>query len=144
MPRLLPRLSIALAAFGLAAITSLGGAQAASCASFGKVKSQNFNTPVTVTFVNKSGEYRSVMWIDFKGQPVTYANLNPGQSYTINTYVTHPWMFHRRTRELHRDVHAEKRCVQIQHHPQVDGRGRSLGAPATIWRQLWPLPLGAR
>ena len=84
---------VALAAFGLAAIVSVGEAQAASCSKFGKVRSQNSNTPVTVTFVNKSGEYRSVMWIDFKGQPVSYANLDPGQNYTIKTYVTHPWMF---------------------------------------------------
>lgn len=84
---------IALAAFGLPAIVLVSNAQAASCSGFGKVKSQNSNTPVTVTFVNKSGEYRSVMWIDFKGSPVSYANLDPGKSYTINTYVTHPWMF---------------------------------------------------
>lgn len=80
---------IALAAF--AAIVSVTDAEAASCSR--KVKSQNSNTPVTVTFVNKSGEYRGVMWVDFKGKPVSYANLNPGQSYTVNTYVTHPWMF---------------------------------------------------
>lgn len=86
-------LMVALVAFGLAAIVAAGDAQAASCAKFGKVKSLNSNTPVMVTFVNKSGEYRGVMWIDFKGQPVSYANLNPGQSYSINTYVTHPWMF---------------------------------------------------
>jgi hypothetical protein len=24
---------------------------------------------------------------------VPYANLNPGESYTINTYLTHPWVF---------------------------------------------------
>lgn len=84
---------IAVAALGLAVVLTAGNAQAASCASFGKVKSQNSNTPVTVTFVNKSGAYRGVMWIDFNGRPVTYANLNPGQKYTINTYLTHPWMF---------------------------------------------------
>lgn len=84
---------IALAAFGLAAIVPISNAHAASCSGFGKVRSQNSNTPVTVTFVNKSGEYRGVMWIDFKGNPVSYANLNQGQSYTINTYVTHPWVF---------------------------------------------------
>ena len=93
MPRSLLISMVALAAFGLAAIVSVGEAQAASCSKFGKVRSQNSNTPVTVTFVNKSGEYRSVMWIDFKGQPVSYANLDPGQNYTIKTHVTHPWMF---------------------------------------------------
>lgn len=83
----------AVSAFGLAAIVPVGHAHAASCSTFGKVRSQNSNTPVKVTFVNKSGEYHGVMWIDFKGQPVSYANLNPGERYTISTYVTHPWMF---------------------------------------------------
>ena len=93
MPKSLFTSVIALVAFGLAATISVGIAQAGSCSKFGKVRSQNSDTPVTVTFVNKSGEYRGVMWIDFKGQPVSYANLNPGQKYTINTYLTHPWMF---------------------------------------------------
>jgi len=43
--------------------------------------------------VNKSGEFRALMGIDFHGQPVPYANLNPGQSFTVDTFVTHPWMF---------------------------------------------------
>ena len=84
---------IAIAALGFAAVASVSEAQAASCANFGKVKSKNSNTPVTVTFVNRSGEYRSVMWVDFNGNLVNYANLNPGQRYQINTYVTHPWVF---------------------------------------------------
>lgn len=32
------------------------------------------------------------MWIDFKGNPKEYAALNAGEEYTLNTYVTHPWM----------------------------------------------------
>jgi len=24
---------------------------------------------------------------------VPYANLQPGQSYTVNTFATHPWVF---------------------------------------------------
>ncbi|WP_319531623.1 hypothetical protein [uncultured Cohaesibacter sp.] len=55
--------------------------------------SQNSNQPVRVTFVNRSGEYRSAMWINFQGQPIHYADIQPGASYTIDTYVTHPWMF---------------------------------------------------
>lgn len=93
MNRPLLNSTIAFVALGLVAILPVSAAQAASCASFGRVKSKNSNTPVTVTFVNKSGAYRSVMWIDFNGQPKDYAGLNPGQKYTINTFLTHPWMF---------------------------------------------------
>jgi len=84
---------IAVAALSVTTLVSVSDAKAASCSRFGKVKSQNSNTPVTVTFVNRSGEYRSVMWVDFNGNLVNYANLNPGQRYQINTYVTHPWVF---------------------------------------------------
>ena len=85
--------SVAAIGLAIAALATSSSVYAASCASYGKVRSLNSNTPVTVTFVNKSGEYRGVMWIDFNGQPVAYANLNPGQSYKIKTYVTHLWMF---------------------------------------------------
>jgi uncharacterized protein len=64
-----------------------------TCAGFGKLKSLNSNTPITITFVNKSNSYRGVMWLDFAGTPVTYVNLNPGQSHTQKTFLTHPWMF---------------------------------------------------
>jgi len=33
------------------------------------------------------------MWIDFNGRPVEYVTLAPGQTFTISTYMTHPWMF---------------------------------------------------
>ena len=56
-------------------------------------QSKNSNTPVKVTFVNKSGAFRGVMWADFNGKLVPYANLQPGQSYTVNTFATHPWIF---------------------------------------------------
>jgi VHL beta domain len=90
MSKYLFKSTIALAALGLAAIGSVTDAEAAGCS---KAKSQNSNTPVSVTFTNKSGEYRSVMWVDFTGKWVNYANLDPGQSYAVNTYATHPWVF---------------------------------------------------
>ena len=64
-----------------------------SCTRFGKIKSKNSKTPVKITFINKTDSFRAVMWLDFKGQPQQYANLDPGQKTTINTFVTHPWMF---------------------------------------------------
>ena len=84
-------LASAMVVLALAGLTL--DAEAASCSKLGRVKSQNSNTPVTVTFVNKSGEYRSVMWVDFNGGLVNYANSIPGERYRINTYVTHPWVF---------------------------------------------------
>ena len=82
--------TIVLAALGLAAIPSIPEAQAAYCSTH--VKSKNSNTPLKV-LVNKSGAFRGVMWADFNGKLVPYANLQPGQSYTVNTFATHPWIF---------------------------------------------------
>lgn len=64
----------------------------ASCDTLGREVSRNSDTPVSMTFANRSEGYRSILWIDFNGQPKEYANLNPGESFSINTYLTHPWM----------------------------------------------------
>ena len=68
-------------------------ASALSCRQFGKVRSVESKIPVRVTFVNRTAGHRGVLWINFKGQPIDYAALNPGQSYRVTTYLTHPWMF---------------------------------------------------
>jgi hypothetical protein len=57
-----------------------------------KPRSKNNNTPAKVTFVNTSGMYRSLLWLDFKGQPTSMTGLNPGEQVTVETFVTHPWM----------------------------------------------------
>jgi VHL beta domain len=63
-----------------------------SCSAQGKMRSKNSNTPTKITFVNESGSYRSIMWLDFKGTPKPYANLNDGEQVTLETFLTHPWM----------------------------------------------------
>lgn len=71
----------------------LNVSEARSCRKLGRIKSRNSNVPVSVRFTNRSGGYRSVMWLDYAGKPVQYRNLNPGESYTQQTFVGHPWMF---------------------------------------------------
>ena len=36
--------------------------------------------------------YRALFWMDYDGAPVFMDHLEPGQSATYNTYLTHPWM----------------------------------------------------
>ena len=72
---------------------ALPAGSALTCKSVRNAKSRKSEIPVSVTFVNQTGSYRSVMWIGFDGQPVNYANLDSGQQFTINTFVSHPWMF---------------------------------------------------
>lgn len=85
------RLSAWLAAFLL---TCAGSAHAAddSCRQLFKIRSANSATPTTVTFVNASNAQRGILWLGFDGQPKDYGNLAPGESRSINTFLTHPWM----------------------------------------------------
>ena len=32
------------------------------------------------------------LWLIYDGEPVKYHELGPGESYTQQTYVTHPWI----------------------------------------------------
>lgn len=69
-----------------------GGKGTLSCASLGSIRSVDGGAPANITFVNDTEGYRVVMWIDFNGNFVEYAALNPGQSYVQPTVVGHPWM----------------------------------------------------
>lgn len=74
-----------------------GGAQPqdphwATCQAQPTARSQRSDIPVSVVFRNRTDGYRSLMWIGFDGTPVQYASLNPGETFSVNTYVTHPWM----------------------------------------------------
>jgi VHL beta domain len=63
-----------------------------SCSKQGEIRSKSSKEPTKITFVNSSGMYRSIMWLDFKGRPKQYANLNAGERITLDTFVSHPWM----------------------------------------------------
>lgn len=65
----------------------------ASCKKYEKAKSTGSKKTVTVTFTNKTGGMRSVMWVDGNGKPVDMARLDPGKSFTVKTYVSYLWMF---------------------------------------------------
>jgi hypothetical protein len=67
-------------------------AQDASCKLESKVRSLHSSVPSKITFINNSGMYRALLWIDFKGQAQSYGGLNPGESKNFNTFLTHPWM----------------------------------------------------
>lgn len=63
-----------------------------SCADDRSLRSLHSREPTKITFVNKSGMYRSLNWIDFKGQSQSYGGLNSGETKTFNTFRTHPWV----------------------------------------------------
>lgn len=74
----------------LVAAASVGAATSAH-AGCPRARSQNSDVATTITFVNQSGEYRGIYWRDFSGGDKSYGGLNPGESKTIRTFLTHPW-----------------------------------------------------
>ena len=85
-----------LRSIGAAAMVALAAWCATSAAeaacTYRGLRSQNSRVPQGITFVNASGMYRSLQWIDFAGQPKDYGGMNPGESKYVNTFLTHPWM----------------------------------------------------
>ncbi len=63
-----------------------------SCAERPKLKSLHSREPTKITFVNKATTYRGITWMNFKGGFQDFGGLNPGESKTIDTFRTHPWM----------------------------------------------------
>jgi C-terminal processing protease CtpA/Prc len=45
-----------------------------------------------ITFLNGSGQVRRVYWLDYSGERVFYRELQPGESYEQQTFLTHPWL----------------------------------------------------
>jgi hypothetical protein len=82
----------AFIAMTIAALAIPGAAEARNCGLFGNLKSVDSGQQITVTFVNRSGMFRHVDWIDYQGNPISYRGLNPGESYVQSTFVGHPWM----------------------------------------------------
>jgi VHL beta domain len=89
----MPQLFLAAAFVTLAIAAFATPAAAESCDLFGKIKSPKSTKPVTVTFINKTGEPRYVDWLDFKGEQENRALLQPGEKTTVKTFVRHSWMF---------------------------------------------------
>jgi VHL beta domain len=63
------------------------------CNAVRSMKSKQSNTSITIKFINQTSESRTAMWVDFKGNPVQYFTLEPGKSFSQQTFLTHPWFF---------------------------------------------------
>ncbi|XP_070757951.1 von Hippel-Lindau disease tumor suppressor [Enoplosus armatus] len=67
---------------------SQGGAQ-----SLPLVRSLNSQILINAVFCNRSPCVVRPLWIDFRGEPQAYNDLQPGTWLKMTTYVGHPWMF---------------------------------------------------
>jgi len=48
---------------------------------------------VIVRFMNKTNKQVSLKWLNFNGDAIEYKQLEPEQSWSARTYITHPWIF---------------------------------------------------
>jgi hypothetical protein len=62
------------------------------CSEAKDLRSEHSREPTKITFVNKSGMYRAIMWINFEGKTKDYGGVNSGDQVTLDTFRTHPWM----------------------------------------------------
>lgn len=57
-----------------------------------------------IFITNKTNEILKVYWINFTGELVSYDDeLLPGDTYTVNTFLTHPWYISK----------ADETCITI-------------------------------
>lgn len=75
-----------------ASLMAAGPVQAKNCHLLGQVRASESEQPITITFVNSSGMFRHIDWIDFDGNPEQRASLNPGQTHVQQTTSGSPWM----------------------------------------------------
>lgn len=60
---------------------------------FPLVRSLSSQIPVSVVFRNISPRVVRPLWIDYRGDPKPYDDLQPGTGRKVATFVGHPWMF---------------------------------------------------
>jgi von Hippel-Lindau disease tumor supressor len=86
--------SLIIAAFMLTIASGLGHAvtMAQPCKGEKGLRSKNSNVSTEVRFKNTTRDVWDIYWLDFKGKRIFYNSLKPGEAYTQQTYVTHPWV----------------------------------------------------
>lgn len=58
-----------------------------------QLKSLHCGTPIDVTFHCRSSRKTGLFWIDYNGRLVLYHYLQPGETFEVSTFETHPWVF---------------------------------------------------
>ena len=62
------------------------------CPQGGMARSKNNDKSSTVTFKNRHGAPVTVFWLNFVGAREAFAVLKDGESYTVLTHRSHPWI----------------------------------------------------
>lgn len=72
-------------------IATFTGLKASACSEEGSLTSKN-GQKTSVIFKNSADAAVTVYWLDMAGERVEYKKLAAGESYTQQTFVTHPWL----------------------------------------------------
>ncbi len=83
-----------LALSGILTAVNLETANAgpAICPAESVSKSTSGKITTKISFKNKLKQTVKIYWLNYSGRRVFYRQLKPGDSYTQQTYVTHPWV----------------------------------------------------
>uniref|UniRef100_G3N6Q0 von Hippel-Lindau disease tumor suppressor n=1 Tax=Gasterosteus aculeatus TaxID=69293 RepID=G3N6Q0_GASAC len=57
------------------------------------VRSLNSHVAISALFRNLSPRVVRPLWIDYRGEPRAYVDLQPGTGREMATFIGHPWMF---------------------------------------------------
>jgi hypothetical protein len=62
------------------------------CRNRKNIRSMVSEEKTKLTFINRSGATRSIIWIDFNSKDKSFGRLKNGEQIELDTFVTHPWM----------------------------------------------------
>jgi hypothetical protein len=62
------------------------------CAQEDGLRSLKWDRPTHLTFENRRAVPMRAYWLNYEGKRVFYAEIAPGRRWTVQTFVTHPWV----------------------------------------------------
>lgn len=63
-----------------------------ACSDLDNYKSVSGTEEYVVTFVNSREHNVEMYWINYEGEEVLKTSISPGDLWSQNTYVSHPWV----------------------------------------------------
>lgn len=87
------RVAMLIAALAISLSCSVHPSLAESaCASEATLRSVAGTKPTEITFRNERPGVVNIFWIDYDGRRHFYRSLERGETQSLNTYATHPWV----------------------------------------------------